>query len=77
MQRKLYISNLDSSFSHHLAQFFREDHLQVDPALKLVGSARTPSKLPWIHATIDVPFRRFSSRDTLSWLAGQFSTATW
>lgn len=54
MKRNLYVSNLDSPLSYHIAQFFREDHQEVDPSIRIVGSSSEPIKQPWIHASINV-----------------------
>lgn len=64
MKRNIYISNLDSPLSYHISQYFREDHLEVEPNLRIVGSSSKSHKLPWIHATINVSFFKISSNNT-------------
>lgn len=68
MQRKLYISNLDSPLGYHIAQFFREDHLQVNSSLRIVGSSAYPDPINGVHTQIDVLLQPLSSPNTLSWL---------
>ena len=64
MQRKLYISNLDSPLGYHIAQYFREDNLEVNPSLKIIGSSCSPEALRGVHTKIDVLSARLSSANT-------------
>ena len=71
MQRNLYISNIHESLGYHIAQFYRKDHLEVNPATRIVGSASAGVTYPWIHAAIDVQLSRFSLKNSRIWLAGR------
>ena len=69
MTRRIYVSNIDTPLGFHIAEFFREDHLSVQPTTLIVGTASTPIQHQWIHASINVMSFRVSSKITLNWLA--------
>ena len=64
--KNIYLSNLDTPLGYHIAQFFRKDHLQVEPSLRIIGTTSSPLEYPWIHATVDVQFGWISSKKTHS-----------
>ena len=60
MKRNVYISNIDSPLGYHLAQFYRDDHLQFHPHTRIIGSASQLTHLNGVYAVINV-FRFISS----------------
>lgn len=76
MQRNIYISNLDQPLSHHIAQFFRQDHLEVTPSTRIIGSLSSKATKPeWIYAAIDVLLMWLSLKSRLIWHAELSLTA--
>lgn len=50
----MYVSNLDTPLGYHIAQFFREDHLTVNPSIQIVGSSTSPLLITGVASQIDV-----------------------
>ena len=71
MSQHLYISHLHTPLAYHLGQLFRNDHLQLHPEHKIVGTSPQTLHFPWIHATINVTFCLFSSKNIHKSLAEQ------
>ncbi len=54
IRKSIYISNLDSALGYHIAQYYRDDHLELNPQTRIVGTAAHKRQLNGVHALIDV-----------------------
>jgi hypothetical protein len=52
MNKKIYISDIDTPLGYHLVEFFRDDHLDLENYALIVGTALGHPQIHGVYQTI-------------------------